>query len=231
MEILQIIIWPLLVLILFIIFIFLFYKPIKSLITRVKTIKGGNYGIETIDSVEEKIKLQEKSELPNKMTDISLSVDKDGLSKISKSEELEKVLNLFSDETRSFFQTSIQNETELNSISDDKEKIDTLFKYSEVVYIKYLFGNIYQAIFGSQIKLLRHLNSATNETIDSVKTFYDEAVSKNPNLKSYPYENYIEFLSNVELVNVLNKKISITTRGRDFLKYVVEMGLPEVKFN
>jgi hypothetical protein len=210
LKILEIIKWPLVA----VIGIIFFYRPISGLINRVKGVKGGGYGFDT------------ESASSQQTADKLLKEDK------SKLGNIEKALNLFSDDTRKLFQDSILLETGIEKVTNDKDKVETLKNYSEALYILLHFERIYNGIFGSQIGLLNHLNSSFNETVDSAKFFYNNAVKVNPDLAKYPYDNYIEFLEIKNLVEIKdNKAIQITWLGRDFLKFIVQMGLSDLKPN
>lgn len=208
-TILEITKWPIVVLIL----ILFFYRPIAKLINRIRGFNGGSYGF-----------------------DAEPTTNQQETDKLLKAEELkigtiEKSLNLFSEETRKMFQESILLETEIDKIKDEKEKVEAFRNYSEALYSILHFERIYSNIFGSQIKLLAYLNSAFNETTSSVKFFYDNAAKNNPEMLKYPYEKYLEFLEIKNLVQITNDSIQITWLGRDFLKFMMQMGLSDLKNN
>ena len=206
-KILEIISWPLVVIILGLIF----YSPIKSLLNRIKGIKGAGYGFDTEPGANQ----QEKDKLFN--------------SEELKIGSIKKGLNLYSDETRKFFQDVILLETEVNKIKDDKERADALKDYAEALYVILHFERIYTNIFGSQITLLQHLNSSFNETLESVKYFYDYAAKQHPEIAKYPYSDYIRFLHSRSLVHIKDSTIQISWLGRDFLKFMVQTGLSDSK--
>ncbi|MET0464964.1 MAG: hypothetical protein ABW007_17500 [Chitinophagaceae bacterium] len=206
--------WPSLVLIVTLIF----YKPVKSLIERIKSVKTGKLGIET-----DPLQIQENSEKKDKL------VANNNQSKV---ELIEKALNLFSYDTREAFKQTIKKETELDDVLNEKEKNEILFRYSEYLYIQLVNERTYSHIFGSQIRLLIHLNSAFNQTVDGVKFFFEEAVKENAEIGRYGYDKYLQFLSSHQLIIIDdNEQISITWRGRDFLKWMVEKGLTDFKPN
>lgn len=202
--------WPVVV----IIIALFFKKPLSGLLNRIKSIKGGKYALDT-EPQQNQIKAGTASE-----------------AKETKIEKIEKSLNVISEDTRKIFQEAINKETEIDKIKNPEEKSKALYNYAEALYIHLQFGRIYNLIFGSQISLLNHLNSSHIETIDSIKFFYDNAVTKYPHLKNYPYENYLSFLQEQGLINISDKnKITITSIGRDFLKYLIDMGLSDLKYN
>ena len=210
LSILDLLKWPLVI----IIIVFIFKKSISSLINRIKSIKGGKYGIET-ELSKKQLETQNVLEKPKtKMTTI------------------EKGLNLISDDTRKRIQIAIKQETELDKVKDESEKTQLLLKYSEALYVILRFERIYNLIYGSQIKLLTHLNSSIKETTESIIFFYNDAVEVNPTLKEYPYKNYLAFLESQGLI-IIGKEnsIQISIFGRDFLKYMIDSGLSDLKYN
>ena len=63
--------------------------------------------------------------------------------------------------------------------------------------------------------------------------FYENAKERNPRFyENYPYEQYLDFLKAYDLI-LFEKdgRIGITILGRDFLKYIIETGLPMEKLN
>lgn len=206
--------WPGLVFII----ILVFYKPVKSLIERIKSVKTGKLGIETNSA-----QIQETGEKSDKL------VAHNGKSQL---ELIEKALNLFSYDTREAFKQMIKKETEFDMVQDDRGKTELLFKYSEYLYIQLVNERVYSHIFGSQIRLLIHLNSASNQTLEDVKFFFEQAVEANAEIQRYGYERYLQFLSSHYLITIDNSsQINITWRGRDFLKWMVERGLTDMKSN
>ena len=210
LSVLDLLKWPLVIIVIALIF----KKPITSLINSIKSIKGGKFGIET-ELSKKQLETQNVLEKPK-----------------SKMTTIEKSLNLISDDTRNRIQTAIIQETELDKVKDESEKNQLLLKYSEALYVILRFERIYNLIFGSQIKLLNHLNSSIKETTESISFFYKEAVEVNPNLKEYPYKNYLAFLESEGLI-IIGKEnsIQISAFGRDLLKYMIDSGLSDKKYN
>lgn len=210
LKIIEILKWPIVI----IIIAMIFKKSISSLINRTKSIKGGKYGLEIEPSKQQK---KVSKRLPETK---------------SKKEEIEKRLNLLSDDTRNKLQEAIKKETDFDKLNTEEDKIEAILRYSEVLYIILNFERIYYLIFGSQIRLLNHLNSSYNQTINMTKFFYDNAVGRNPHLKDYSYEQYLSFLQNEKLVVIgKDETIQITLFGRDFLKYMIDTGLSDLKAN
>lgn len=210
LSILEIFAWPLAIIIIVVIFLLIQKKPIADLINKITGIKGGKYEFET-EPGKRQLKTHNVLEKP-----------------VSKTEEIEKGLNLLNDETRKIFQSVIIQETELDKVESESEKNQILLKYSEALYVRLQFERVYHLIYGSQIKLLFHLNSSLNETTETVKYYYENAVKVRPGLKEYPYKNYLSFLETQALIMIgKENSINITPFGKDFLKFMIEAGLSD----
>ena len=85
---------------------------------------------------------------------------------------------------------------------------------------------IYAAIFGSQINLLAHINSIneSGETDSAVREYYARKQGEFPRLKDYPFEKYIGYLINTQLVRIDDKRYRVTVKGREFLQYIASTG-------
>lgn len=82
-------------------------------------------------------------------------------------------------------------------------------------------------IFRSQLKLLHKLNEASL-TIDEVRSYYDEAVVSFPDYyAAYTFASWFGFIKKAILIREDGRIISITVRGKEFLKYLVHCGYPD----
>lgn len=58
-----------------------------------------------------------------------------------------------------------------------------------------------------------------------MRAFYDAAVEANPHgYANYPFSHWLSFLKSWTLVREDGTALSITVRGREFLKYLVDTG-------
>ncbi len=189
--------WPVLVLII----VLIFKKKLLELISKVKKIGHGGTAVE-IEQQTVAIKL-EKRPISN----------------------VDKALGLFREETVTFFSDAVLQETDIKSYKSDKEKAEHLLNYSIALYIIKHYDMIYNAIYGSQLQILQQLNSHnSNESMDTIKRFYDLAVENYPKFyNNYPFEEYIDFLFSFSLIIEENGTVKITILGLDFLKYLTEM--------
>lgn len=188
--------WPLLILII----VLIFKKNLLELISKVKKIGHGGTAVE-IEQQTVAIKL-EKRPISN----------------------VDKALGLFRTETIDFFSNAVLQETDIETYKSDKEKVEHLLNYSIALYIIKHYDMIYNAIYGSQLQILQQLNSNnSNESMETIKRFYDYAVEHYPKFyNNYPFEEYINFLFSFSLIIEENEKVKITILGLDFLKYLTE---------
>jgi hypothetical protein len=88
-------------------------------------------------------------------------------------------------------------------------------------------ARIARFIFGSQLDILNHLNarSATGETLQNIRAFYDKAVQDFPAFySSYSFESYLAFLETQQLVIREDQQLKITPRGQALLHYMIATG-------
>lgn len=90
---------------------------------------------------------------------------------------------------------------------------------------------VYRLIFGSQIGILQWLT--TNEHQGVPKSQIEAAYAKNPISATYPFENYIGFLINNQLVRLdaSSTTLHITPVGKFFLDYLAKNQIPPVRPN
>ncbi|MDP1964227.1 MAG: hypothetical protein Q8N31_25190 [Reyranella sp.] len=98
---------------------------------------------------------------------------------------------------------------------------DTVFaRHLASVQIALFFERIYQYIFGSQIKALRLANRNFGATISELRAVYDTA-DHNP---IYTFDSFVNYLrEHAEFITIDGDNVLITERGREFLKYLVQM--------
>ena len=88
------------------------------------------------------------------------------------------------------------------------------------VIIVALFDEVWHTIFGSQILALEHLNKAMAK-IEDLYPYYQEGLDKRP---QYSFESWFGFLKSNVLIRQEGYNIGITVRGKEFLKYLVNIG-------
>lgn len=195
MLVLDIVKWPILVLI-----ILLFVrKSIMSLIDRITKIGHGSASFEV--EQQKSARKQEKEYVSN----------------------VDKVLGLFRTNTIEYFKKDVLQDINIASVDTDSEKVDILLNYSIAIHIIRYYEMIYNSIYGSQLLILQQLNSDSYETIETVKRYYKLSVEKYPIFyEKYSYENYLDFLFSFNLITIDKIQMNITIIGVDFLKYINE---------
>lgn len=203
-HLLDVLKWPLLILII----ILIFRKEIINLINRLTKLKYGGTSVEAQQQL-----VNENQENKKKST-------------------VDKVLGLYKEETTNFFQDFVKQDTDIEKLGTEKEKVQRLINYSITLYIEKEFEKLYNLIFGSQIMILQQLNTGSKEDLTSLISYYNLAVEQNPKFfGTYSYENYMGFLISYQLISKEGEQIKITFLGIDFLKYMTETGKNFNKYN
>ena len=197
----EIFVWPIATIILVVFFILLFKKPIARLIDRTERVS--KHGIQTGSTQEQQ--------------------NKKAVSKV------DEFLKLHDNQLLIEMEERIQ--THLNSLhpQDAAEREKFLTRNFFALVITWSFDRTYDMIYGSQINALSYLNDNRNSaiTIEHIRPFYNEAVSKFPMFYSnYTLEGWLGFLVSSILLQRNGNDIGITIRGKEFLKYLVEQGRP-----
>ena len=207
LNFLEVLIWPIVA----IVAVLILRRPIINLINRMNKIGFAGVSAEASQQRQETV---EKG-LPDQEKKID-----------AKNDTVDKILGLFSNQTIERAVTVVNNESKVNEAQETEQKIEILHKYSQALYLILSFERIYNVIFGSQLFILDRVNTGSDETKDSLKTFYDSAVSRFPEFyATYQYDDYFNFLiSNELLVKKEDETYNITWIGRDFLKFLVENG-------
>lgn len=113
------------------------------------------------------------------------------------------------------------------NIQTDSEKVKVLAKHHANLQIRSAYSDINHLIFGSQIALLQALNTQRGP-IESefLLSFYESARKQYPEFyNAYAFEDYINYLKSVGLVNTESGDYFITVLGRGFLAFLAESGI------
>ena len=131
-----------------------------------------------------------------------------------------------------------------NVVAADLEKkiaeqlAETPPEYREPILIRHLANTriqgrheyVYNRIFGSQIAGLKRLNDVGRASMDEARIFAKIAIEENPEFyKDYGFNGWIDFLIKNSLVNKNEEFLHITDMGKDFLRYIIEFRLTEIK--
>ncbi|MGD0885231.1 MAG: hypothetical protein ABSA46_10255 [Thermodesulfovibrionales bacterium] len=212
--------WPIMLLIV----AYVFRSPLTNLINRITKAQHGSISID--------------APLPQAQITSEASKDAHGLGKIAETKES----GAASEKTgAAAFLASFDNplikEVEENIIADlqarkivdalDKEKV--LIRALAATQLMRLAEHIYASIWGSQVNALRFLNGCPAGAEDSVlRSFYDAAKTNYPDwYKEQTFEKWMGFLTMFKLIIVEGPHVTITVRGRQFLRYLADAGKPE----
>lgn len=169
------------------------------------------------------------------------------VNQISESTEKTDVLsNLTSEEKKSDVDTAIQeldtplvhemeaeiekSLSEWNIKPENKEKV--ILRLFAGLVIAHNYEQIYKIIFGSQLNLLELLNTNHGAmSPDIAISIYDSAKQAHPEIyKEYPFPNWLNYLLSQNLIISENDgKILLTTKGKDFLLFLVKAGYTKNK--
>jgi hypothetical protein len=193
-EIVKILVWPAVALIIAVIVIGCFRKPVTNVIMRIKNVKAKGVGI---DVVSQAIKKEEISR-----------------------DQLDLLVNRFA----SFLipiENEIDKWIDGKTIESQDEIIRTLKSHAALWLLAYRYEVIYNVIFGTQISLLQYINSKPiGVTFIETKPYYDKSVEFG--LDNFSQEQYLSYLLSNELVDLNEGKYIITIYGKGFLHFMVE---------
>jgi hypothetical protein len=105
---------------------------------------------------------------------------------------------------------------------DDREKV--LVRFCATTLVLSLFEQTWINIFRSQLKALERLNIGSLK-IEDLRPFYEEAATKYPDAyKNGSFELWLLFLRSWTLILEQGETVHITVRGKEFLKWLVQVG-------
>lgn len=235
MEIVKILIWPGIVLVLGETALFMVKTPLRDLINRLRDIKADKTGLQlsaTAASVQQ---------IETKMPELGLGDSPTPIKETSPTryaEELTPELGNHLEEVRKFDVMPVVKEQE-SLIKADIEKlkinpaevVDILIKQLAVIRLQLRAETVYRTIYGSQILVLRGLNLAGPRSRAELLQYYESTKAKFPNLyNTYSFEQYIAYLIAQGLMTEHAPGVfSITSIGKEFLKWIIEVGVSEDK--
>lgn len=114
---------------------------------------------------------------------------------------------------------------------NQEEQVEILVKHLAVTQLWLRAEITYRIIFGSQIALLKALNTLNSGTRAQLSQFYENAKAQFPQLyANYSFEQYLHYLLSQSLITAQDPdRFAITVAGKEFLKWMTEMGLAENK--
>jgi len=131
----------------------------------------------------------------------------------------------------SFPRTAVTREIEdsilsLPYIDAEQDRDSTLLTLAARAVLMTYFEQVESTIWKSQLELLSYLNSSPNGAdSEYVRTvFYQNASNLYPGMFStYPYESYLGYLVNFDLVGIADGVVRITARGEEYLAWRIHM--------
>jgi hypothetical protein len=115
----------------------------------------------------------------------------------------------------------------------ENEKLPHLVTMAVNTSITVMFNRVYYLIFGSQLQLLDSLsgNSAGVGKDVAKREFFDPAAAKQPEFYGKPdaFEQWLKFLTDMELLSATGELIVITQIGKEFLVYLIANNLTKNK--
>lgn len=112
-------------------------------------------------------------------------------------------------------------ESELADVDLEKQKTLLVQRLAESRLLG-LFEWINNAIFGSQIGGLQRLvaNGGSATLADAERFYKDEAEGRYPAIHKFGFSTWLDFLKQNGLVNLEGDKVTISDRGRAFIKFL-----------
>lgn len=190
--------WPHVSLIFALIFIFLFKKPIREFIGRIKSV--GKEGLKTestqIAQVEEKRK-----------------------------QAVEELMKFGDSNVTNELENYIRQDLIKRGLDTDNDTAKVLIRHLAATQLALDFEQIYNIIFGSQIFLLRRLNEVAGSGLDYefIKNYFENVQDLFPEqLSRWTLEQYLDFLFKRTLITVKDNNYHITIKGVDFLLWLTK---------
>jgi len=120
--------------------------------------------------------------------------------------------------------------SEKKNLSDKQKIMEILIPRLVNLQVFYILETVNSYLFGSQIILINHLNSKNRANIDELKSFYDKSAELYPSVyKDYPFESYIGFLIRWGLILQKGKYYRITGLGKLLIKRLKDTGRTAIR--
>lgn len=94
------------------------------------------------------------------------------------------------------------------------------------------FEILYRLIFGSQLNLLGQLTSSSSAPLADARSYYEVASKEHKQqFAGYSFDQWLRWLTDdASLVQTIeNDQLVVTTDGREFMRYLITIGLPRTK--
>jgi len=192
--------WPAAVVIIALLFMAIFKKPLERLLDRTKKI--GTTGLDA-------------------------SVTSQGTAMERRASGAEELLARFDNALLREQESVIRQELDNNRVDEPAEREQVLVRHLAAVTIYSRFERTYTLIFGSQIEMLQALNAPGSLHRDLVKVHYDFAAIVSPEFyANYSFDQWLHFMVDQILVRLDGNLVSITVAGREFLTFLIQEAKP-----
>lgn len=212
-KVIELLAWPAAVVIIAIVAMLIFRGPAASLIGRIKKIGAGERGIDFSDGATEKQQIEAQS----KMLLPAAPIENHPLGPPSPSiAEMEKRV--------------IERLASFNETQDLTMK--RLIRGFAVTNQQKDFEILHRLIFGSQLDLLLAAN-AGGVSQDHARLIFENAKTNHPHAhEAGSFEAWMEFPENTGIITTHEDgRIMTTDRGKEFMQYLVQVGLTSPKSN
>jgi hypothetical protein len=190
--------WPAVGLVLGLVSIFRFAKPFARLIERTERI--GKNGLVAFPKGAQQVSVPEGAA------------------------EREQLLEAFTSDALKVQEAIVRTEIRKAYPEATSESERLLVKYLAATQLALHFERVWAYIFDSQFDLLTVLNqNPAGESKRLLQTAY-ENMKKSPALDKHSFDEWIGFLIGSQLIAEHGDRMTITTTGKEFLKYLVEIG-------
>lgn len=208
--------WPVVTLVSFLVL----KKPIISLLNRVHTLKAGREGFSLDAFVIDAATIQAATKVES------------GLSSTEGQEKLKIAMSIGISASVQHREERIRNDLRNMKLDiPQQETIDLLIRTLAFFQAVATAEAIYRTIFGSQITLLKILNARHVAARTEFEPVYVSAKMNFPEFYTgYSFQQWLNYLLSRGLLSTNdNEQFSITTDGKEFLKWMTEESLPENK--
>jgi len=144
-----------------------------------------------------------------------------------KKSETSELFKLFENEVVWTQAAAVRNDLDARGISEPGHREEALIRSLAATQIARSFDAAYYLIWGSQLALLQHLNpfGETGVAEAPARPLYDAVAAAHPDVYGESsFEEWLGFLVSSGLIARSPGHIKITVFGREFLRYLLEVG-------
>jgi len=202
-EILSALGWPHVALIFALVFIFVFNRPLREFIGRIKSVGKDGLSTETAPTLQNEDVRQKAVDELMRLGDSPLML------------EAEKLIRI---------------DIEERGLNAESDSCKVLIRHLAATQIALDFEQIYNLIFGSQIFLLKKLNEVVGQGLEEeqIEKHYHAVQEIYPDsFGDWSFEQYLQFMFSRNLLTKQDGKIHITVKGVEFLVWMVKTGHSE----